>query len=191
MDHVTVDYHPGAQPTSPHPPITRSTPLIDRTKDAGVVRAYVHGDRPHAGEPRVDYEQVLHVLDDARKMLHVAAMLCTRLSEALGIRELSVDEALELRALDDLAPQLQHMLRPTPLKLRGTHVLKQEYGLTERELEILTLVARGLRNPEIAQQLRLEKCTVEQHLSTLYSKLGIPPRSRVELALLAREHNLV
>jgi DNA-binding NarL/FixJ family response regulator len=51
--------------------------------------------------------------------------------------------------------------------------------LTEREREIVQLIAAGASNPEIAQQLFLSRKTVERHVSNLFKKLGV--RNRAEL----------
>jgi len=50
--------------------------------------------------------------------------------------------------------------------------------LTERELEVLRLVAVGLANREIADQLYLALGTVKKHTSTIYGKLGVHNRTR-------------
>jgi DNA-binding NarL/FixJ family response regulator len=49
--------------------------------------------------------------------------------------------------------------------------------LTEREVELLHLVADGLTNDEIAEQLTLSARTVERHLSNVYRKLGVSGRA--------------
>jgi DNA-binding NarL/FixJ family response regulator len=56
-------------------------------------------------------------------------------------------------------------------------------GLTEREMEVLSLVAQGLTNDQIAQQMHLSTRTVEAHLTHIYNKLNVS--SRTEAALLA------
>ncbi len=48
--------------------------------------------------------------------------------------------------------------------------------LTDRETEILDLIADGRSNAEIAQALMLEEKTVKNHITRLYSKLGITSR---------------
>lgn len=59
-------------------------------------------------------------------------------------------------------------------------------SLTERELEVLALIVRGLSNKEIAQQLVVTVRTVDFHVSNILHKLGVV--SRVEAAVWAQEH---
>lgn len=62
-------------------------------------------------------------------------------------------------------------------------------GLTEREVEVLRLAARGLRNKEIAEQLSISARTVGHHLAHIYDKTG--RRTRTGASLFAVEHGLL
>ena len=61
--------------------------------------------------------------------------------------------------------------------------------LSERELEVLRLIARGMRNKEIAQELFISEGTVKSHVSNILSKLHLAHRTQA--ALYALKRNLV
>jgi LuxR family maltose regulon positive regulatory protein len=50
--------------------------------------------------------------------------------------------------------------------------------LSERELEILKLVANGLSNPEIARKLFVATSTVKRHINNIYAKLNVHTRTQ-------------
>jgi two-component system response regulator DesR len=71
----------------------------------------------------------------------------------------------------------------------ATRAAEMEQPLSEREVEILRLAERGLRNPQIAQALHLSPGTVRNHLSAIYRKLGV--HSRHEALQVADERHLI
>jgi LuxR family transcriptional regulator, maltose regulon positive regulatory protein len=62
-------------------------------------------------------------------------------------------------------------------------------SLSERELEVLALIAAGRSNKEIARELFLSMSTIKTHIHRLYRKLGT--RSRTQAVARAREMNLL
>jgi DNA-binding NarL/FixJ family response regulator len=101
-----------------------------------------------------------------------------------GVRAVAAGESL-------LGPSLtrrlieDHVRRPAPVD----GVPAQLRVLTERELEVFTLIARGLGNDEIAERLVVGPATVKTHVNRVLAKLGM--RTRVQLVVLAYETGLV
>ncbi|WP_328461729.1 response regulator transcription factor [Actinoplanes sp. NBC_00393] len=90
-----------------------------------------------------------------------------------------LDPAVTLRVIQSLAEAPQH--DPAHASRLG--------GLTDRETDVLRLVARGLSNSEIAAELFLGEATVKTYLSRMLMKLGL--RDRVQAVAFAYESGLV
>lgn len=68
-------------------------------------------------------------------------------------------------------------------------VTDSTHDLTERELEVLRLIATGATNREIADELVVSEGTVKNHVSSILSRLGL--RDRTQAALYAHQNNLI
>jgi len=66
---------------------------------------------------------------------------------------------------------------------------RKTYGLTPRELEVVTTIVEGCSNRDIAKQFAISEETVKRHLSNVFDKTGVS--TRLELALFAIAHKLV
>lgn len=62
-------------------------------------------------------------------------------------------------------------------------------GLSDREVEVLRLVARGLSNREVAGELHISRRTAEHHVQHIYTKIGVSTRAAA--AMFAMEHGLL
>jgi DNA-binding NarL/FixJ family response regulator len=66
---------------------------------------------------------------------------------------------------------------------------RKTYGLTPRELEVVSCIVEGCSNKDIARQFSISEETVKRHLSNVFDKTGVS--TRLELALFAISHKLV
>jgi DNA-binding NarL/FixJ family response regulator len=90
-----------------------------------------------------------------------------------------LDPTITRRLIEELAQK--------PPRVDG--VPKELEELSERELEVMTLVARGLSNVEIADELVVSGPTVKSHVASILRKLGL--RDRVQIVIRAYESGLV
>jgi DNA-binding CsgD family transcriptional regulator len=115
---------------------------------------------------------------------------CTRVS--IGRACMALDDhhgaALEFAAARNVFERLGAL--PALGFLRSVTAQGMEmHGLSDRELEVLRLVAAGHTNRQIADQLFLSVKTIDRHLSNIFSKLGVG--SRTSATAFAYEHDLL
>ena len=72
-------------------------------------------------------------------------------------------------------------------QLAGGPQGEQNFGLTQRELDIVTAVLAAYSNKEIAERFSLSEKTVKRHLTNIFDKLGVS--NRLELAMFAFRHS--
>jgi DNA-binding NarL/FixJ family response regulator len=70
----------------------------------------------------------------------------------------------------------------------GEEARQKKFGLTPRELEIVSAVVAGYSNKEVAEYFKISEDTVKHHLSNIFDKLGVS--TRLELALFAVNQSL-
>jgi len=111
---------------------------------------------------------------------------------ALGHRALRDEDSatLELEAASKVFSDLGAVPEVSRLKLLAQrHQEGEAYRLTERELQVLRLVATGLTNRAIATDLVLSEKTVNRHVTNIFTKLGVS--SRAAATAFAYEHRLI
>ena len=134
------------------------------------------------------------------------------LLDTAGLDEASLASALQTQALHwltnqperndslrlqvgDIRLQLRFLGRPAPgeflLRLipddeeLNRRILKESFGLTDREAEVLLWLSRGKTNQEIGQILSMSPRTVNKHLEPVFRKLGVENRTSAAAAALA------
>ena len=99
---------------------------------------------------------------------------------------------LEPSIAGKLVGVLNKQAEPAPVpspKEASAQAVAAQFDLTEREVEVLQLIATGATNREIAEQLVVSEGTVKNHVSNILSRLGL--RDRTQAAIFARENNLL
>jgi DNA-binding NarL/FixJ family response regulator len=74
-------------------------------------------------------------------------------------------------------------------RLRGRSAAAERAGMTRREVEVLSLVAQGLSNREVAERLVVSEHTVHRHMANIYARLGVSTRAAA--VALASERGLL
>lgn len=156
--------------------------------------------------PRLPGLDTLRALGEAshkvRTILLTAAAEKTQMVEALQLGARGVvlkDSASEIllkairtvhegqywvgrESVADLVNYLRTLIEPRD-------AIKNVYGLTPRELEVLSAIVAGLNNRDIAKRFSLSEDTVKHHLTHIFDKTGVS--NRLELAVFAIHRRLV
>ena len=103
-----------------------------------------------------------------------------------------IEQALSAlgRGQTHLAPEVQQRLVAASLDARaaGPGPMAPPDGLSAREVEVLTLIAAGLSNAEIARELVLSNATIKSHINHIFAKIGA--RDRAQAVHYAYDHGL-
>jgi two-component system, NarL family, nitrate/nitrite response regulator NarL len=156
--------------------------------------------------PRVPGMDVLRDLSTDGNQIHTKIIVLTA-----AVERLEIVQALQLGArgvvMKEAATQL--LMKAIRTVMSGQYWIGREavgdiveflrtnpsgekpprnYGLTKREMDILTTIVAGLSNKEIARRFSLSEDTVKHHLTNIFDKVGVA--SRLELALFAINNRL-
>ncbi|MBN1284513.1 MAG: response regulator [Anaerolineae bacterium] len=164
--------------------------IIWDTTDSNQMTALVNSDPPDvlvmdlafAGQ---GFEPVSAVRDLRARFPQMAILVLTAYDDPLWVEELlSAGVQGYVVKSDDFSLRLAEGIRATaqgrtflsPTAAGGLAAARQKYTLTPRERAILRLAAEGRSNPEIAGILGIADGTVRNHVSNIYTKLGVDNR---------------
>ena len=136
--------------------------------------------------------QRIHDADPAIRIM-ILTTFGTSAEMAQAIANGAVGALMKDTATDDLVSAIRAIVagkRVIPARLQKL-VAEDDplFSLSDRQLEILTSVARGLSNAEIARQFNLSEITIKKHLSAIFDHLGVS--NRTEAAALALRKQLL
>lgn len=123
---------------------------------------------------------LVDIRDDGKGSLSLAEDGLRRIEQ----RVQALDGQLRLEVMEGWGADVFVSLPLDPPSPRHSHGDAARWGLGEREEEVLRLLAAGLRNRDIAQELKVSENTVKFHLRNLFRKLGVS--SRAEAVALTR-----
>ncbi len=168
------------------PLLERVVPLRELAKDAGAHHEWVNGQGYHRGLSGQHIPLLGRILAVADTYVHHRAKGDQPIDARDVVRRIreQVGTHLDQVCYDALVQSvigIDRVEKPTRRQQRD--------GLTEREIEVVRLLAQGLTNPQIAQALVISRKTVEHHLEHVYDKLNISCRTAA--VAYAVQHQLV
>jgi DNA-binding CsgD family transcriptional regulator len=146
-----------------------------------------------ATERWTDLEEPLELAYAEWRLAEALLLAGAARGEASSVLSRAADTAREVGAVALLA-QIASLARRARVPLSGAVATEasdppeQRFGLTDRELEVLALLAEGLTNREIGERLFMSEKTASVHVSRILTKLDV--RGRVEAATMAQRLGL-
>ena len=108
-----------------------------------------------------------------------AAEVLLKAIEKVHQGEVWLDRSMMRSLLDELTQEEAKAIDPEDARIAT---------LTDRERQVITLIAEGLKSKQVAERLFISETTVTHHLSSIFSKLGVS--DRLELVIYAFGHKL-
>lgn len=168
--------------------LTSSSSLRPVGDIAGLHHEHIDGSGYHRGLPAAAIPLISRVLAAAETYASMTEERAwrpalTREAAEAELRREAIDGRLDRRAVDAVLAAAGH--RSTSKRTGGSWPA----GLTDREVDVLRLLARGHTNKRIASRLHISEATVHTHLINIYGKASV--RTRAGATLFAMEHDLV
>lgn len=132
---------------------------------------------------------------------HIKILVLSAMQDDDSVRAMLENGAIGYILKDSLARDLPATIRAahsgnmifsqviTQRLLRQANNVSHDFGLTDREMEVLRLMAEGLNNNELAAKLFISPSTVKFHIVNILDKMGV--QTRPEAIVLAAKNNLV
>jgi ATP/maltotriose-dependent transcriptional regulator MalT len=112
-------------------------------------------------------------------ILSMALLVTMVLILALLLRQNAANKLQKMESeLQNYILQLNDLIQPESEQEFNAEKLSEKYDLTERETEVLTLLAQGMKNTHIAEKIYVSTNTIKYHIKNIYLKLDV--RNRVE-----------
>lgn len=153
-----------------------------------VVRGAIHAlvDQPEVSRIRIQWDcdgknLLIDLRDDGTSGLRADNTQVKQLSQRIA----ALRGSLTIATTEGWGSEMSVRLPLDPPSVQVGDLVP--WGLAPRELEVLTLMADGLRNRAIAQELGISENTVKFHASKIFRKLGITSRSQVAAKLMQRQ----
>ena len=157
-------------------------PVLDGLQAAEALRERLPGCRVLMLTTFDDEEYVLRALRAGTGGYLLKDLPARELAQAVRLAHAGVDQH-DTAAIRRLATLLDREVPPAPT------VERPQLDLTQREHDVLRLIARGATNREIARQLFVSEGTVKNHVSHILGRLGL--RDRTQAAIYARDNGLL
>jgi DNA-binding CsgD family transcriptional regulator len=157
--------------------------------------AAVHGSSIVQGYSRANCEVAARTSAIAlpARLLAAADVFQAMIQERAHRPARSPDEAADVLAAEARAGRLDADATRAVVEAAGRQTGRmpraQTAGLTERQVDVLRLLARGLTNRQIAERLVITGRTAEHHVQDIYARIGVS--SRAAAALYGMEHDLL
>jgi DNA-binding NarL/FixJ family response regulator len=125
------------------------------------------------------------------RLLAAADMFHTKREQRPHRAGMSADQAAQALGAEAKAGRLDPYAVAAVVESAGERVprLDPPHGLTDREGQVLALLARGLLTKQVAKALGISVKTADRHVQNIYAKIGVS--SRAAATILAMEHGLV